>query len=326
MGLHHHGHDHGHSHAGHDHGHDHDHGHGHGHHHHTPPAQWDRAFAIGIGLNLAYLIAEAVAGLLTHSVALLADAGHNLSDVLGLAVAWGGAALARTPPSKRFTYGLKGSTILAALANALLLLVALGAITMEAIERFGNPAPVSGLTVSWVAAIGIAVNAGTALLFASGRKGDVNIRGAYLHMAADAAVSAGVVVAGLVIWLTGAAWIDALVSLVIVALIFWQTWGLLRETVEMALAAVPRGIDYDGVSAALAELPGVREVHDLHIWPMSTTEPGLTAHLLIPAGHPGDAFLYEAQTMLHVRFGIGHATIQIETGEAECGLANAATV
>lgn len=325
MGLHHHGHGHDHS---HDHGggHSHDHGHGHGHHHHAPPARWDRAFAIGIGLNLAYLIAEAIAGLLTNSVALLADAGHNLSDVLGLAVAWGGAALARTPPSKRFTYGLKGSTILAALANGLLLLVALGAIVLESVQRFGEPEPISGLTVSWVAGIGILVNAGTALLFASGRKGDANIRGAYLHMAADAMVSAGVVVAGIVIWLTGAGWIDAAVSLLIAALIFWQTWGLLRETVEMALAAVPRGIDYDGVTTALAALPGVSDVHDLHIWPMSTTEPGLTAHLQIPAGHPGDEFLHAAQAMLHQRFGIGHATIQIETGEAECGLASAAIV
>lgn len=322
MGLHHHGHEHG----GHDHAHGHGHEHGHGHHHHAPPTSWDRAFAIGIGLNLAYVVAEGIAGFLFNSVALLADAGHNLSDVLGLAVAWGGAALARAAPSKRFTYVLKGSTILAALANALLLLVALGAIALEAIQRFGEHTPVPGLTVSLVAGVGILVNAGTALLFASGRKGDVNIRGAYLHMAADALVSAGVVVAGIVIWATGATWIDAAVSLVIAALIFWQTWGLLRETVEMALAAVPRGIDYDGVEEALAALPGVSEVHDLHIWPMSTTEPGLTAHLLLPAGHPGDDFLHDAQAMLHDRFGIGHATIQIEIGEATCRLASTATV
>ncbi len=323
MAHHHHGHNHAH---GHSHEHGHDHAHGHGHHHHAPPTQWDRAFAIGIGLNLAYVVGEAAAGFLLNSVSLLADAGHNLSDVLGLAVAWGGAALARAAPSKRFTYGLKGSTILAALANALLLLVALGAIALEAVHRFGQPEPVAGLTVSLVAGIGILVNGGTALLFASGHKDDVNIRGAYLHMAADAMVSAGVVVAGFVIWWTGATWIDPVVSLVIAALIFWQTWGLLRETVEMALAAVPRGIDYDGVQAALEALPGVVEVHDLHIWPMSTTEPGLTAHLLLPGGHPGDAFLYEAQEMLHARFGIGHATIQIETGEAVCGLASPATV
>ncbi len=306
------------------HGHDHDHaaGHGigaghHGHHHghvHAPGA-FDRAFAIGIALNLAYVVGEAGFGLWFDSVALLADAGHNLSDVLGLAVAWGGASLARRPATKRFTYGLKGSTILAALANALLLLVALGAIAAEAVQRIGTPAAVPGLTVSAVAGVGIAVNAFTAWLFARGRHGDVNIRGAYLHMAADALVSAGVVLAGIAIWATGAGWIDPVVSLVIAALIFWQTWGLLKETLGMALAGVPRGIDYDAVSAALLELPGVARLHDLHIWPMSTTEPVLTAHLLIPAGHPGDGFLAQAQAMLHERFGIGHATLQIETQE-----------
>ena len=310
-----------HSHHHHDHGHSH-HGHLHGHVHAAPPERWDRAFAIGIGLNLAYLIAEAVAGLLYGSVALLADAGHNLSDVLGLAIAWGGAALARTPPSKRFTYGLKGSTILAALANALLLLVALGAIATEAVQRFAAPPTVPGLSVAVVAGAGIAVNAVTAWLFARGRKGDVNIRGAFLHMLSDALVSAGVVIAGVVIWATGAGWIDPLVSLVIAGVIFWQTWGLLRETVEMSLAAVPRGIDYDRVRAALADLPGVSEVHDLHIWPMSTTEPGLTAHLCVPAGHPGDAFLHQVQDMLRDRFRIGHATIQVETGARPCELAD----
>ncbi|WP_085810483.1 cation diffusion facilitator family transporter [Sphingomonas sp. TZW2008] len=319
----------GHGHQGHHHGRGdgaHDHAHDHGHHHPAPPASWDRAFAIGIALNLAYVVAEASAGLWTGSVALLADAGHNLSDVLGLAVAWGGAALARRAPSKRFTYGLKGSTILAALANALLLLVAIGAIALEAVQRFGEAAPVPGLTVSAVAAVGIAINGLTAWLFARGRKGDVNIRGAYLHMLADAMVSAGVVLAGVAIWLTGIGWIDPAVSLVIAALIFWQTWGLLRETVEMSLAAVPRAIDYDRVSAALAALPGVKQVHDLHIWPMSTTEPVLTAHLLMPAGHPGDAFLAGTQDMLHHDFGIGHATLQIETGASPCVLEPAAAV
>lgn len=311
---------HAHHHHGSGHGHSHDHSHGHAHA--APPERWDRAFAIGIGLNLAYLIAEATAGLLYGSVALLADAGHNLSDVLGLAIAWGGAALARTPPSKRFTYGLKGSTILAALANALLLLVALGAIAAEAVQRFAEPPHVPGLSVSAIAAAGIVVNAITAWLFARGRKGDVNIRGAFLHMLSDALVSAGVVVAGVVIWWTGVGWIDPLVSLVIAGVILWQTWGLLRETVEMSLAAVPRGIDYDGVRAALSNLAGVTEVHDLHIWPMSTTEPGLTAHLCIPAGHPGDAFLREVQDMLHHRFAIGHATIQVETGAHACELAD----
>ncbi len=301
----------GHHHHGHGPGHHHGHDHGHGH----APASFDRAFAIGIALNIAYVLAEAGAGMWTGSVALLADAGHNLSDVLGLAVAWGGAALARSAPTKRFTYGLKGSTILAALANALFLLVALGAIVMEAVQRFDDPPVVAGLTVSIVASIGIAINALTAWLFARGRKGDINIRGAYLHMVSDAAVSAGVVFAGIVIWFTGIGWIDPLVSLVIAALILWQTWGLLRETAEMSLAAVPRAIDYDAVTTALIALPGVTKVHDLHIWPMSTTEPVLTAHLVIPGGSPGDGFLAAARTMLHDRFAIGHATLQVETGD-----------
>ena len=298
--------------SGHAHGHGHAHHGGHGHGHSHAPASFGRAFAIGIALNIAFVLVEGGAGLWTGSVALLADAGHNLSDVLGLAVAWGGATLARSAPSKRFTYGLKGSTILAALLNALLLLVALGAILLEAVQRFAEPAPVAGLTVSAVAAIGILVNAVTAMLFASGRKGDVNIRGAYLHMVSDAAVSAGVVIAGLLIWQTGIGWIDPLVSIVIAVLIFWQTWGLLRETVEMALGAVPRAVDYDAVDAALAALPGVARVHHIHIWPMSTTETVLTAHLVMPGGHPGDAFLDSTQTMLRDRFAIGHATVQVE--------------
>lgn len=290
----------------------------HDHHHDHAPA-YDRAFAIGIALNIGFVACEAGAGLWAESVALLADAGHNLSDVLGLAVAWGAAALARSAPTKRFTYGLKGSTILAALLNALLLLVALGAIVLEAAQRFGAPAAVAGPTVSVVAGIGIAVNLATAMLFARGRHGDVNIRGAFLHMASDAAVSAGVVVAGLVIWRTGAAWIDPAVSIAIAVLVFWQTWGLLRETLAMALAAVPRHIDPDRVTEALCGLPGVVATHDLHIWSMSTTETVLTAHLVAPGGHPGDAFLGEAQAMLHDRFGIGHATLQVETGLG-CGI------
>ena len=294
------------------HGHDH---HQHGHHHHHG-GSFGRAFAIGIALNIGFVAVEVVFGFASHSVALLADAGHNLSDVLGLGVAWGGAALAQTAPSKRFTYGLRGSSILAALTNALLLLVALGAIVLEAAERIGSPAPVAGPTVSIVAAIGIAVNLTTALLFARGRKGDINIRGAFLHMAADAAVSAGVVIAGLVIWRTGATWIDPVASIVIAVLIFWQTWGLLRESIEMSLAAVPRGIDYDAVGAALSDLSGVEDTHDLHIWPMSTTETVLTAHLLMPGGHPGDGFIASAQAMLRDRFDIAHATLQIEVNAA----------
>ena len=298
----------------HHHGHGRNHGHTHDHGHHHGPASYDRAFAIGVALNLLYVAAEAAAGLWTGSVALLADAGHNLSDVLGLAVAWAGASLARRPATARFTYGLKGSTILAALANAILLLVALGAIALEAAQRFASHAPVPGLVVSGVAAVGILVNGLTARLFARGRHGDVNIRGAYLHMLADAMVSAGVVVAGLAIWATGIAWIDPLVSLAIVGIILVQTWGLLRETLEMAVAGVPRGIDPDAVRMSLRTLPGVAHVHDLHIWPMSTTEPVLTAHLVMPAGHPGDAFLADALHMLSDRYGIGHATLQVETG------------
>ena len=313
LGGHHHGHDHGHRHGG----------HGHSH----APESFDRAFAIGIGLNIAFVAIEALVGLRIDSVALLADAGHNLSDVLGLVVAWGGTMLARTAPTKRFTYGLKGSTILAALTNALLLLVALGAIVLEASQRFASPAPTAGLTVSMVAGVGIAVNAVTAWMFARGRKGDVNIRGAYLHMAADALVSAGVVIAGLVIWRTGLTWIDPAVSIAIAILIFWQTWGLLRETIEMALSAVPRGIDFDHVDQALCGLPGVTAIHDLHIWPMSTTEPVLTAHLVMPGGHPGDRFLTDARELLHDRFGIGHATLQVETGDGDdCAMADTATV
>ena len=311
MSGHHHAHDHSHS-RGHDHDHGHGHGHGHGHSH--APASFGRAFAIGIALNIAFVVGEGGVGLWSGSVALLADAGHNLSDVLGLAVAWGGATLAQAAPTKRFTYGLKGSTILAALFNALLLLVALGAIVLAAVQRFSDPPTVAGLTVSAVAAAGIVVNGFTAWLFSRGSKDDINVRGAYLHMLSDAVVSAGVVVAGLVIWKTGIGWIDPVVSLVIVALIFTQTWGLLRETVEMALSAVPRGIDYDGVERALAALPGVERIHDLHIWPMSTTEPVLTAHLVVPDGHPGDPFLAGAREMLHDRFGIGHATLQLERG------------
>lgn len=296
----------------------HHHHHGHGHQDHGP-ASFDRAFAVGIGLNTAYVIAEAGAGLWTGSVALLADAGHNLSDVLGLAVAWGGAALARKPATKRFTYGFKSSTILAAMINALLLMVALGAIVLEAAQRIAEPAPVMGAMVAAVASVGIVINGLTAMLFARGRHGDVNIRGAFLHMAADAAVSAGVVVAGLVVWRTGLNWVDPAVSLVIAGLIFWQTAGLLREAAEMALQAVPRDLDYDKVRMALRTLPGVDRVHDLHIWPMSTTEPVLTAHLVMPDGHPGDTFLTQAREMLHHRFGIGHATLQVELGECRVG-------
>lgn len=310
-----------HDHSGHnsDHGgHNHSHG-GLGHAH--APASFGKAFAIGIILNTAFVAIEAGYGLYANSVALLADAGHNLSDVLGLVVAWVAVMLAKRLPTPKYTYGLGASSILAALANAMLLLVAVGAIAWEAIHRFWEPAPVAGVTVMIVAGIGIMINGVTAYLFASGSKGDLNIRGAYLHMAADAAVSAGVVVAGLLIIQTGWAWIDPAVSLVIIVVILWSTWGLLKGSVAMSLNAVPDGIDAAGVQKYLAGLPGVSEVHDLHIWPMSTSEAALTAHLVMPAGPPGDHFLSDAQTELREHYRIDHATLQVETGTMDCPLA-----
>ena len=316
----------------HDHDHDHEHGHGghqqgHGHHHHGSrrshaPANFGRAFAVGIGLNIAFVLIEAAFGILGNSMALLADAGHNLSDVLSLVVAWVASVLARRPPSPRFTYGLRNSSILAALFNAVFLLVAVGAIAWEALQRFSHPEPVAGATVMVVAGIGIVINATTAFLFASGRKGDLSIRGAYLHMAADAAVSAGVVIAGVVILFTGWLWLDPLVSLMIVAIIVSGTWGLLRDSLAMSLSAVPTQIEPGEVRRYLESLPNVARIHDLHVWPMSTTEVALTCHLVIPAGHPGDPFLMRAARELQDRFGIGHTTLQIEVSEGTaCALA-----
>lgn len=299
----------------HQHSHDHSHSHGAGGHVHAP-TNFGRAFAIGIGLNIVFVAVEAGYGLVSNSTALLADAGHNLSDVLGLVVAWIAAVLSRRQPTPRMTYGLRNSSILAALLNAVLLLIAAGAIVLEAIQRLFNPEPVASMTVIVVATIGIVINGLTAWLFASGRKGDLNIRGAYLHMAADAAVSAGVVVAGIVILMTGWLWIDPAISLVIVAVIVWGTWGLLRESTAMSLAAVPTAIDPAAVHAYLAARPGIVSIHDLHIWPLSTTETALTAHLVAPSGHPGDTFLIETGRELNHRFGIGHATLQIETDPA----------
>lgn len=302
---------HGHGTAGHHHG---------GHSHAHGPANFDRAFAIGITLNLGFVVIEALYGFIANSMALLADAGHNLSDVLGLVIAWGASVLAKRAPSERYTYGLRSTSILAALLNAVFLLVATGGIAWEAIQRFTEPASVAGLTVIIVAAIGIVINGVTAWLFASGRKSDINIKGAYLHMAADAGVSAGVVVAGVVILLTGWSWVDPAVSLIIAAIIVWGTWGLFRESIAMTLNAVPSGIDPSKVKAYLAGLPGVIQVHDLHIWSMSTTETALTAHLVMPAGAPGDAFLMSVGDDLSKRFAIVHPTIQIECGD-DCRLA-----
>lgn len=292
------------------------------HHHHAAPADYGRAFAIGVALNVGFVALEATYGIIANSMALVADAGHNLSDVFGLVVAWAASALSKRAPSPRFTYGLRSTSILAALANAILLLIAVGAIAWEACSRLITPEPVAGMTVIVVAAIGIVVNTATALLFFSGREGDLNIRGAYLHMAADAAVSAGVVLAGLAILATGALWIDPLASLVVAAVIVWGTWWLLRDSVNMALDAVPPGIDPVAVRRCLAALPGVSALHDLHIWPMSTTETALTCHLVMPGGHPGDAFLGEVGETLRHDFSIVHATLQIEVGDhAGCGLA-----
>ncbi|MFA6125401.1 MAG: cation diffusion facilitator family transporter [Sphingomonas sp.] len=292
---------------------------GHGHSH--APADFGRAFAIGTALNVIFVIVEATYGLIAGSVALLADAGHNLSDVLGLLIAWGAATLAKRRPKGKYTYGLHSSSILAALLNALLLLVAIGVIAVEAIRRFAEPSPVAGTTVMIVAAIGIVINGATALLFMSGRKGDLNVRGAFLHMAADAGVSAGVVLAGLAIVLTGQTWIDPVTSLVIVAVVAIGTWGLLRDSVNMSLQAAPSGLEPARISAFLRKQRGVKGVHDLHVWPMSTTETALTVHLLVPDGYPGDAFTAEIVESLKERFGIDHATIQIETDpDADCPL------
>ena len=307
---HHHHHDHDHH---HDHGHSHGHSHGQGHVH--APASFGRAFAIGITLNTAFVVVEAIYGILAGSMALVADAGHNLSDVLGLGIAWSAAVLSTRPPSSRFTYGLKSSSILAALANAAMLLLALGAIALETVRRLIDPQPIATGPVMVVAAIGIVINTATALMFMGGRHHDINLRGAFLHMAGDAAVSAGVVVAALVIGLTHAWWIDPVVSLAIVALIGWSTWGLARDALHMGLLAVPAGISEEKVRTFLGGQSGVTAVHDLHIWPMSTTETALTAHLVIPAGHPGDAFLHGLADSLNSTFGIGHATVQIEIDE-----------
>ena len=316
---HHHHHDHD-DHHGHGHGHGH-HGHGHGHHHGYTPGSHGPAFAIAVTLNVGFVIAEVVAGFASGSMALLADAGHNLADVLSLLLAWGASILTSRPPSARFTYGLKSSSILAALANAALLWVALGAILVETIRRFADPAPVQGGMVMLVAAAGILVNGLSAILFAKGSKHDLNLRAAFQHLLADAAVSAGVVAAGALVLYTGFTWIDPVTSLIITAIIAAGSWSLLRESVQLGLHAVPPSINEAKVRAFLAQQPGVTEVHDLHIWPMSTTETALTAHLVMPAGNPGDAFLHHLAHELNEDFGIGHATVQVElVGGHECVL------
>jgi cobalt-zinc-cadmium efflux system protein len=289
------------------------------HRHHPVPARADygRAFAIGIALNLAYVAAEAGFGLVAGSLALLADAGHNLGDVLGLALSWGAALLSRRQPSQRFTYGLRSSSILAALANAIILLVVTGGLAWEGLWRLAHPVAVAGATVAWVAAAGILVNFCTALVFASGRSRDLNVKSAFLHMAADALVAAGIVMTGIAIALTGLQWLDPAVSLVVSAVIVYGTWGLIKDATGLALDAVPGGIDVARVRAHLAALPGVAAIHDLHIWGMSTTETALTCHLVMPGGHPGDAALGNLARELDLRFGIHHATIQIELADSD---------
>ncbi len=305
------------------HPHSHAHDHQHVHHSGARTARLSRAFALGIALNFAFVIAETICGLMANSLALVADAVHNLSDVVGLVLAWGASALAMRPPSARFTYGLRGSTILAALANAMLLLVVTGGIAWEAVLRFKTAGDLNETLMIWVALAGILINGGTAWLFMADRKSDLNVRGAYLHMAADAGVSLGVAIAGAGIMLTGWLWLDPAVSLLIVVTIFVGTWGLLRDSLKLALQAAPENVDPLEVRRYLCDREGVTEVHDLHIWAMSTTETALTVHLVMPAGHPGDDFFKRVVDDIEHRFRIGHVTIQIETGTSgsPCALA-----
>ena len=311
---------------GHDHGSDGDGHHGHpAHHHHGARARARRTpliFAAGIGLNLGFVVVEAFFGFFAHSIALLADAGHNLSDVLSLGAAWGASVLAQRGPSLRYTYGLRSSSILVALLNAIILLVAVGAILLGAIERLAAPAPVTGGIVILVALIGVVVNGLTALFLHGAGRDDLNVRSAYAHMAADAAVSLGVATAGVAIVVTGRSWLDPAVSIAVALLIIIATWRLLRQALDMALHAVPAAIDPQRVRHHLVALAGVSAIHDLHIWSMSTTETALTVHLVMPGGHPGDAALARIAQDLHDRFAIGHVTIQVETDpEHACILA-----
>jgi cobalt-zinc-cadmium efflux system protein len=291
------------------------------HTHQHGPRTHDRAFAFGVGLNLAFVAVELLYGVLAGSLALVADAGHNFGDVVSLLLAWGAAVAARKPSTERRTYGLRRATILAALVSALLLLVAMGGILWEAFGRIFAPAPVPGKTLIIVAGIGVVVNSATALLFMAGRKHDLNIRAAFLHMGADAAVSLGVVSAGVAILATGWLWLDPAISLAIVIVVLFGTWGLLRDSLNLAMDAVPRGIDPISVREFLSGLPGVNGVHDLHIWGMSTTETALTVHLVMARPGDPDRFLHEVCQDLRGRYGIGHATIQIESGTAPCELA-----
>lgn len=298
--------------------HDHDHG----------QASHGRAFALGVGLNVAFVLLEAFFGWRSGSLALIADAGHNSSDALGLLLAWGASALATWQPTPRRTYGMRRASILAAVANAVILLVAIGGIAWEAIRRFQQPAPVASSMVIWVAAIGVVINGVTAALFMAGRHGDVNIRGAFLHMAADAGVSLGVVVAGVAMLLTGWRWLDPVVSLLVAGVVLVSTWGLLRDSVNLALDAVPADIDLPQVATVLGTLPDVDAVHDLHIWAMSTTETALTAHLIVAQLPDPNRLIQQACQILRERFGIDHVTLQFErpATPSPCGQALPGTV
>lgn len=286
-----------------------------------------RAFAIGVILNTAFVAAETAAGLWTGSLALLADAGHNLSDVLSLLLAWGATILARRAPAGRRTYGLRKGTILASLANAILLLVAVGAIVSEAVHRLNTPASIDSNIVMLTASLGVLINGATAMLFMRGSHDDLNVRGAFLHMAADAGVSLAVVAGAFIMARTGLLWVDPALSLIIAGVIVLGTWSLLRDSMDLALDAAPRGIDVDAVRRYLASLPGVEDVHDLHVWAISTTETAMTAHILRPRNTDADSFLHQACEGLEKRFRIGHATLQIETDAAHaCRLAPAEVV
>ena len=291
----------------------HDHGHGRGHHHSHAPADgnFNRAFGIGIALNLGFVAVEAFYGWKVGSLALLADAGHNLSDVIGLVLAWAGALAGRWQPDARHTYGCKRASILAAWINAVLLLVAMGSLSWEAVQRLQTPQAVEGVTVMVVAGVGILVNTATALLFLRGQHGDLNVRGAFLHMAADALVSAGVVVAGALAFFFGWLWLDPVVSLLIAAIIVLGTWSLFRQSLHLLFDGVPEGIDLHAVRALLESMPGVARVHDLHVWAIGTTEIALTAHLVMPQGRGDDDFLKEASAQLQTRFRITHSTLQL---------------
>ncbi|ACB97224.1 cation diffusion facilitator family transporter [Beijerinckia indica] len=302
--------------------HDHDaHDHGHEHHMHAV-TDYGRRFIIGIGLNILIVVLEVLFGFLGNSVALIADAGHNLSDVLSLVMAYAAHRLAKRPPSARYTYGLHGFSILAALFNAVALLLVSGALSWESLRRLFTPEPVTASLMMGMALAGMIINALTAALFISGSKEDLNIRGAFLHMASDALISAGVLIGGLLIALTGLLWLDPAISLLINAVIILGTWSLLRESLAMSLNAVPSGIETETVRAYLLSLPGVQGLHDLHIWPVSTSETALTAHVLMPGGHPGDEFLMRTSAELRDHYRIGHVTLQIESdGATLCALA-----